>query len=397
MPTCPVCADADPTTLLTLEAGVPVLANRLYDSAREARSATLGDTVIVVCSTCGHIWNAAFEASLVQYDEGYENSLHFSSVFSAFADELADSLVERFGLRGRTLVEIGSGQGDFLRELCRRGAGRGIGFDPSYSGAGDQQGEVTFVQSLFPSDAESLEADFVYARHVFEHLDDPRSVLAGVRQGLGGRECGLYVEVPDGGRLVDEPALWDLVYEHPSHFTASSLEWLVAESGFAVDTVATSFGGQFLYAEGSTLPSDLRPSGPSNDLLTTCGTFSARVTAEIARWQGLLGAARERGERVLVWGAGSKGTTFLNVVPGARESVPAIVDLNPRKHGRFVPGSGHEVVAPGAVAALGPDVVVVMNPLYTAEVESLLREHGVAATVVPVTEEMVQASRSPGR
>ena len=148
----------------------------------------------------------------------------------------------------------------------------------------------------------------------------------------------------------------------------------MAESGFAVDTVDTSFGGQFLYAEGSSRSAAGTPAGPSEELLDACRSLSARVDASIARWQEFLDAARDQGERVLVWGAGSKGTTFLNVVPGAREVVPAIVDLNPRKHGRFVPGSGHEVISPEAAAALAPDVVVVMNPLYAAEVESLLRE-----------------------
>lgn len=394
---CPVCAhSAAVIEVLDLSAPVPVLANRLYDESCTAQAAPTGRTRLVLCPTCGHIWNAAFAPELVQYDEGYENSLHFSGVFTSFADELSQRLVERFDLRGRTLVEIGSGQGDFLRQLCRLGDNRGIGFDPSYSGGADEAATdrpVSFVPSLFPTADTVLEADFVYARHVLEHLGDPRTVLAGVRRSLGDRDCGLYVEVPDGRHLLAVPALWDLVYEHPAHFTASSLTRLVVDAGFGVEDVGTSFGGQFLHLDGGTRLPRGQQRGVPEGLVEEAGSFASRVQAAASAWDGFLAAAHERGEGVVVWGAGSKGTTFLNIVPAAGRAVAAIVDINPRKHGRFVPGSGHEVVSPEALVGVNPDWVLVMNPLYLGEVAALLRGHGVRAEVVAVTAEPLEPAR----
>ncbi len=385
--TCPVCQGESFVEVLELAVQVPVLANRLHADLESAMMAPVGETRLVCCERCAHIWNAAFDADLVTYDEGYENSLHFSGVFTTFADELAEQLLDRFGLHGKNLVEIGSGKGDFLRLLCRLGDNSGVGYDPSYSPSQTQPGEaedrLTFVPALFPAEGTQLDADFVYARHVLEHVAQPREVVASVRRSVGSRPCGFYAEVPDGGYLLEHSAVWDLVYEHPSHFTQSSLTWLLQDAGFGVVRSGTSFGGQFLYAEAETrAPVGERPDSTTQVLERARG-FGAEVARAIGSWDRFLAEAAGRGRRVVSWGAGSKGVTFLNLVPSA-EAVEAIVDLNPRKHGRRVPVTGHEVVGPQSLSALAPHVVLVMNPLYLGEVQGILRDVGIDADVVAV-------------
>ena len=71
--------------------------------------------------------------------------------------------------------------------------------------------------------------------------------------------------------------------------------------------------------------------------------------------------------RVAIWGAGSKGVAFLTTL-GVRSEVAFAVDINPHKHGFFMPGTGHEVVGPERLREAPPDVVVVMNPIYVEEI-----------------------------
>ncbi|WP_287374602.1 hypothetical protein [Mesorhizobium sp.] len=69
----------------------------------------------------------------------------------------------------------------------------------------------------------------------------------------------------------------------------------------------------------------------------------------------------------LAWGARSNGITFVNVVPeGAR--IRALVDVNPRKQGRFAPGTGTAVVGPESLRGRPVRSIIVMNPLYRDEV-----------------------------
>ncbi|MEL7206757.1 MAG: hypothetical protein AAGK32_00755, partial [Actinomycetota bacterium] len=71
-------------------------------------------TSLVACTGCSHLYNQAFDPGLIDYTASYENTLHYSEQFRAFADELADRLIERYDLVGETVVEVGCGPGHFL-------------------------------------------------------------------------------------------------------------------------------------------------------------------------------------------------------------------------------------------------------------------------------------------
>jgi hypothetical protein len=83
----------------------------------------------------------------------------------------------------------------------------------------------------------------------------------------------------------------------------------------------------------------------------------------------------------VLWGAGSKGVSFVNVL-AATEEIGYLVDLNPHKDGRFVPGTGHQVRAPAFLADYRPDAVIVMNPLYTDEIGRDLGAMGLSPEIL---------------
>lgn len=378
---CPVCGSPPGASVFTATR-VPVLCNELYATAAEAAAAPTGSIDLVVCSICGLLWNAAFDESAIAYSPAYENSLHFSPWFRHFATELAADLVRRHGLTGATVVEIGSGKGDFLGLLCDAGAARGVGYDPSYDGHAPERPGLSFVPALFP-EHEIPDADFLCARHVFEHLCAPARVLRSVRAAVpAGRRLSLYLEVPDGAYLLRETALWDVIYEHPLHFTAPAMTRLFADAGFSVSRVDTSFGGQYLSVEGST--DEARPEQlhhAAKEPAALAEDFSSRAEAVRARWSDRLGHLAREGATVVLWGAGSKGVSFLATVPAAA-SVAAVVDVNPRKHGRFLPVSARRVLGPEELRAVQPDAVILLNPIYDTEVRAMLAQVGSGAAVL---------------
>ena len=75
----------------------------------------------------------------------------------------------------------------------------------------------------------------------------------------------------------------------------------------------------------------------------------------------------------LVWGAGSKCVAFMSTLGGGEE-IEYVVDINPHKHGKFVPGSGHQVVPPQFLTLYQPKLVVVMNPVYRDEIAATVFE-----------------------
>ena len=82
-------------------------------------------------------------------------------------------------------------------------------------------------------------------------------------------------------------------------------------------------------------------------------------------------------------GLGAKGTMFLNVVPTGAE-IDVVVDLNPRKQGMHVPGTGQRVVCPEELREFRPDVILISNPLYESEIREMVRKLGLVAELVPI-------------
>lgn len=384
---CSVCGEQDLHRVVTL-LGVPVNCSVLTLTAETARAVDCGDIVLAVCARCAMIRNTAFDASKLVYDGDYDNSLQFSPRFREFSQQLAGRLVDGYGLRGKTVVEIGAGDGEFLAELCRRGQNHGIGYDPASPVTAPAHGDVDLelVRELFTVDTAPPRADFVAARHVFEHLDDPRTVVHGLREAM--RDVGiLYAEVPDATYLLGSDEVWDVVYPHCGYFSAPALERLLADAGFEVLVTGTEFDGQFLFAEARPASSRvvIDPDDERVGRITELARrFARHFETVVEQCEALIRTRADLG-RVVLWGGGAKAVTYLNVVPGA-DRLAAVVDVNPRKWGRYVPGTGHLVVGPDDLAADPPDCVLVMNPAYRDEIELMLKARDVECDVMNVTD-----------
>ena len=85
---------------------VPVVANALAGDGAAARAAPTGDVELVVCETCGLVFNQAFDPAKMDYAPEYENALHHSPSFQSFADGLVADLVARHGLKEVEVAEL---------------------------------------------------------------------------------------------------------------------------------------------------------------------------------------------------------------------------------------------------------------------------------------------------
>jgi SAM-dependent methyltransferase len=372
--------------VLSIDA-VPAVCNTFWPDARSARAAPRGDIELVFCNDCGMLRNRGFDPDVVTYGLEYQNSLHFSSTFSDYAQALAARLIHKHDLRDKTVLEVGAGSGEFLALLCTAGNNRGIGYDPSYRAESDAQGsgaQVQFVRELLPASGVPFEFDFVVCRHVLEHQANPRGFLKQLKAHAVERRYSLYVEVPDAAYMLKNLAIWDVIYEHPLYFSEGPLARLFHDSGFGVLGTGTAFGGQYLFIEAE-LPRSRRSRRGGDDGHAELKAFAERFgkdfRARVEAWRWRLDDLTRRGGRVALWGAGSKGTTFLNVVPGT-EGIDLVVDVNVRKQGLYVPGIGKVVVAPEQLPTARPDFVIVLNAMYEGEIRSTLDKLGVAAEVV---------------
>src|SRR5690606_22006314 len=141
----------------------------------------------------------------------------------------------------------------------------------------------------------------------------------------------------------------------------ASLDYLFRQCGFAVEAVTPVFGGQFVTVEArpadGPVPPSPRHAAETDALARDVNAFAGRFDAKLDAWRDVFAGLARSGRRAAVWGAGSKGVTILNLL-GAGDEVACVVDVNPRKQGMYVAGTGHPIVAPSALKADPPDVVV---------------------------------------
>lgn len=357
----------------------PVFCNLLCETRQEAMDAPRRTIQLGFCRDCGHIFNVVFDPELLKYGAAYENSLHFSERFRSYADDLAARLVDRYDLRGKNIVEVGCGRGDFLKSLCRLGNSRGFGFDPSYPGEADgSNGEtsVTLYGESYLEHSHRAVADFLCCRHCLEHIGDPVGFLREHRDLLA-EGTSVFFEVPNSLFTIRDGGIWDIIYEHCGYFWAGSLERAFSRSGFQVTEIEETFEGQFLTvhatAMGGTPHSREVVPALAEKLQGYVDSFSRMYRETMEAWKERLREISDEGRKAVVWGAGSKGNTFLNTVG---EGIQYVVDVNPRKQGRFVAGTGQPIVSPEFLKEYRPDLVVVMNPIYRDEVRRTTEDLG---------------------
>ena len=246
---CPACRA--PGLRLLLETSAPVHTSVLLDSREAAQEYPRGPIRLELCEACGLVTNTAFDAPGHDYSASYEETQAFSARFQEFARGLAATLAERHELRGREVLEIGCGRGDFLLQLCDTAACSGIGVDPSYREEqleGPAADRVS-VRRAFFSEAD-VDRDFalVVCRHTLEHVHDIHDFLVTLRAALAATPgVPVVFEVPDAGRILRETAFWDVFYEHVTYFTPGSLARAFRAAGFGaglprarVSTTSTS-------------------------------------------------------------------------------------------------------------------------------------------------------------
>jgi SAM-dependent methyltransferase len=375
---CTVCGGRALEPLLRRDR-VPVHQNHPEPTRQAAREAARGDLHLDLCTTCGFIFNAAFDHTLTDYGQFYISDQTWSAVFDRYVDALVDRLLAD-GVRQKRIVEIGCGTGSFLERLCARGDNRGIGFDPAHRGAArSDDGRVEFVRGFFGPHDGVRDADVIVCRHVLGHIARPFDFLTQIRSVVGSRVCRFYFETPAVEWSLDNVVVSDFFYEYCSYFSTPPLTWLLRRTGFVPARATRVFAEQYSWLDGETAASpDELPPPSAKATAERVARYRAGEQAELDRCHRLIDRLRPEGP-LAIWGAGAKGVTFLNLLDPDCARIAVAVDLNARKQGKFVAGTGHAIEGPAALAAHGIRNVIVMNPNYRDEIARAITATGSGA------------------
>lgn len=349
---CSLCQNDNLSIIYTVQ-DIPVFQNKVYKTRSEALSVRTGNVRLVMCVNCGFIFNADFDRKAMDYNAQYQNEQAHSHYFQKYLLQLIELLAGK-KFYGKKIIEIGCGKGYFL-EMLRKNGFDVTGFDPAYEG-----NNPYIIKDYYSHQYSHLNADLIVLRHTLEHIDDPLKFLCGIARAVN-YNAKIFIEVPSFEWILEKRAFWDIFYEHCNYFTLESLASLFQESEQGL-----LFNKQYMY-----LLSDL-----SNLLEQAVSAKETLHDFRISKMAELLLFYRKFVQShpgMLVWGAGAKGATFVSLADPNRDYISAIVDINPKKQGRYVAKTGHSIISPAQLADFAGGDILVMNDNYYQEIQKELK------------------------
>ncbi len=361
---CPACLNDSHDVILTRDR-VPVLQNVIVPTPQEALNFAVAKLRICLCHGCGFVWNADFDPAAIDYDAQYNNSVQQSQVYRAHQQAMAERILRRPG--NLFCLEVGCGEGEFLKVLSASGRLRGaIGFDPAHKGSYLLDASVHVIRGYFDEAAAATlpdDIDVVISRHTIEHIPDPRAFIASIATYVKKRRLPLFLETPDVNWIFRNNAFEDFFYEHCSLFSPRSMTMLLAEFGLEC-TVHAVYGEQYMWIEAR--PADTAAKPAAFDAIAYDG-----IARSLDFWTAKVQALKADGP-VAVWGAASKGVTFSLLIDG----IDFAIDLNPSKQGCYMPVSATPIVSPETALSQGVASIIVMNVNYAREIADQLETMG---------------------
>jgi hypothetical protein len=355
---------------------VPASLGKLPRTPSEAEQVPRGSIQLAACNVCGLVENHTYDPRIIAFEPGYEVSLLHSPTFNRYIKDVCDRLISDYDLRGKRLLEIGCGAAEFLRMICERGGNHGIGIDPTIprrSHAPCGTGSIELIPDFYSDKHHAQLGDFVCCLSAFEDIPSPLELLKSLRKGIGNRRVPMYFEVFNGFRAIAECEVWSVHYEQCNYFSLESLRNMFHLAGFQVTRSGTCYeGDQYIFV-------DVMPASEHHnfdcelptDFCAAVQHFSLAVSNRIDWWVNKLAQCQERGQRVVCWGSGGKGVSFLSSLPNAGV-IERVIDINPNRQNHFMPAVSQPIVSPESLRDDPADVVVITNRLYQHEIVETL-------------------------
>jgi SAM-dependent methyltransferase len=361
-----------------------------------------------VCASCYLVQLDTDVAPDSIYTE-YAYFSSFSDSWLAHARGYVAMITARLGLTSaQQVVELASNDGYLLCNFLDKGI-PAYGIDPAANVAkvAIEKGVPTIVaffgvQTARELVAQNKQADLIIGNNVFGHIPDINDFVAGIKLLLkpGGT---VTIEIPHFMRLMEQNQFDTIYHEHYCYHTLHSDTRICAAHGlrlFDVEELSTHGGSTRMYvshaddprpvcgAVGALLAEERRR---GLDRMEAYAAFGEKVKETKRKLLSFLIDARRAGKTVVGYGAPGKGNTLLNYCGIRQDFIDYVVDRNPYKQGKFLPGSRIPIHAPERIAETKPDYVLILPWNIKDEVMkqmAYVREWG-ARFVVPIPETAV--------
>lgn len=318
------------------------------------------ELTVYQCDSCGMVQLADILES--DFYEDYVMTVSHSQQMADYQRTQAAHFVDHFNLVGKSVLEVGCGDGFYLTHLADLKMNvAGIEPSKSFRALAKERGircYAGYATQESPPPGGPYQA-FV-TRQVFEHVPNPRDFLLGIRASLTPDAVGL-IEVPSLEQALEHDRFYDFFPDHLNYYCERTLRFAIESCGYDVETIERGMNGEYWVAY-------VRNAAPQN--VSKFGEVIRRVTGQI---RDVCDSAAEEGKRVAVWGAGAKGITAL--AASGKINADYVIDSDPHKEGLHMPVSHLPIFAPNRLQEQPVDMVILTALAYRNEIIAQLREN----------------------
>lgn len=332
-----------------------------------------------VCENCWLVQAEMYSRAAELFNEEYAYYSSFSTQWLIHAKTYVNAMVERFSLsRISKVVEIACNDGYLLQYVQELGIPC-LGVEPTAGTATTARSKgIEVIEEFFGvSLAKRLlalghQADLTVANNVLAHVPDIRDFVSGSALLLKPQGVATF-EFPHVLRLISENQFDTIYHEHFSYLSLTAVQRIFIDNGltvFDVEEHPTHGGSLRVFAQRSDFgqhPVNARV----EYLIQNEAEVGMRNTAYYAGFQdraekvkndfiSFLIDAKHQGKSVAAYGAAAKGNTLMNFAGVRPDLISFVVDKNPAKQGKFMPGSRIPILDPAVLTARRPDYLVIL-------------------------------------
>lgn len=368
-----------PLTLPFLDLGSAPPSNAYLDAARLNAPETWFPLRLLVCEGCWLVQTEDHAGRELLFADDYAYFSSFSQSWLRHAQAYVQAMAQRFSLGPHSVVaEVAANDGYLLQYVAQAGIPC-YGIEPTAGTARAARGKgLEIVQEFFGEAlgerlaGEGRTVDLVAANNVLAHVPDINDFVRGFTRLLKPQGVATF-EFPHLLRMI-ESAQFDTAYhEHYSYLSLGAVQRIFEAGGLAV------FDVQELPTHGGSLRvfAQRRDSGAQAVSGAVAAVLAAEHGARLDRaggyngfqraaekvkddFVGFLIEAKRGGHRVAAYGAAAKGNTLMNFGGIRPDLLAFVVDANPAKQGRFMPGSHIPIVAEDRLREGKPDFIVLL-------------------------------------
>jgi len=315
------------------------------------------DLKIYQCQQCGLVQH---NLKPVDYYKDVIRAIAYSEEMGSFREKQLAEWIQKFNLKDKKILEIGSGQGEYLELLLRAGGKNVYGVENSKEsveiakkkGLNIQQGYLS--KDYENSYAENFDAFATF--NFMEHWPDISSSLHSLQNSLIDGAVGL-VEVPNFDFILKNGMYSEFTTDHIFYFTEKTLRTVLETHGFDVIEINSIWHDYILSAQVKKRPA-INKSGFS--------TKQNKIVKELRNF-----VNKFKKNEVIIWGAGHQALAVTSIA-NLDLKVNHVVDSAKFKQDKYTPGTHLLIKDPQSIHQDLPKAIIIMAAAYSDEVAKIL-------------------------